>query len=83
MRITHVALLKLVDIGFAHKHEPLSCVPQVSNQAHIHTRVRPAAGYVPCADSDSIFHHWKTKQWYNHTSWQENMSEKQNDVRRV
>lgn len=57
MRITHVALLKLVDIGFAHKHEPLSRVPQVSNQAHIHTRVRPAASYVPCADSDSILHH--------------------------
>lgn len=59
MRITYIALLKLVDIGFAHKQEPLSCVPQLSNQTHVHTGICPTASYIPCPDSDSIFHHWK------------------------
>lgn len=60
IRITYVALLKLVDIGFAHKHEPFSCVPQVSNHTHIHTCICPTASHIPRADNDSIFHHWNT-----------------------
>ena len=53
----YIALFEFVDIVFAHNHEPLPCVAQVTDDVEEDAGVGAAATDIASADGDSILYH--------------------------
>lgn len=54
---THVSLFKFVDIVFAHEHESLPCVTQVTDNIEEDAGVGATATDISCADGDPVLNH--------------------------